>query len=187
MIADDHGVESIGGVMGGEASGCSEATTDVLVESALWDPLNIARTGRALGVNSDARYRFERGVDPAFTLAGLDLATRMIMELCGGEAFGPAAGRRDPRHQPLHRLPWTEVKRLTGLSLPVPEMKLALTELGFHVSGGQDRVCASRRRAGAATSRARPTSSRRSCASPASTAWTPCPSRACMTRSRSRC
>ncbi len=140
VIADDHGVESIGGVMGGEASGCSEATTDVLVESALWDPLNIARTGRALGVNSDARYRFERGVDPAFTLAGLDLATRMIMELCGGEPSDLLLAGEIPDTSRFIDFPWTEVKRLTGLSLPVPEMKLALTELGFHVSGGQDRV-----------------------------------------------
>ncbi len=66
VIADDNGVESIAGIMGGEASGCDETTTDVLIESALWDPLNIAQAGRKLGINSDARYRFERGVDPAF-------------------------------------------------------------------------------------------------------------------------
>jgi phenylalanyl-tRNA synthetase beta chain len=84
VIADDRGVESLSGIMGGEASGCSEATTDVLVESALWEPLNIAHTGRKLGVNSDARYRFERGVDPAFMLPGLELATRMVLDLCGG-------------------------------------------------------------------------------------------------------
>ncbi len=140
VIADEHGVESIGGVMGGEASGCSEATVDVLVESALWDPLNIARTGRALGVNSDARYRFERGVDPAFTLTGLDLATRMIMELCGGEPSELLLAGEIPDTSRFVDFPWTEVKRLTGLSLPVPEMKLALTELGFQVSGGVDRV-----------------------------------------------
>jgi phenylalanyl-tRNA synthetase beta chain len=140
VIADDHGVESIGGVMGGEASGCSEATTDVLVESALWDPLNIARTGRALGINSDARYRFERGVDPAFTLTGLDLATRMIMELCGGEPSELLLAGALPDTSRFIDFPWSEVKRLTGLTLPVPEMKLALTELGFHVSGAQERV-----------------------------------------------
>ena len=71
--------------MGGEHSGCDESTTDVLIESALWDPLNIARTGRKLGINTDARYRFERGVDPDFCVPGLELATRMVMELCGGE------------------------------------------------------------------------------------------------------
>ena len=72
--------------MGGEASGCDDSTTDVLIESALWDPHNIAHTGRKLGIVSDARYRFERGVDPAFALPGLELATKLVLELCGGEA-----------------------------------------------------------------------------------------------------
>src|SRR4030088_3058440 len=84
VIADDHGPESLAGIMGGETTGCSEQTTDVLIESALWDELNIAQTGRKLGINSDARYRFERGVDPAFMLPGLELATRMVLDLCGG-------------------------------------------------------------------------------------------------------
>ena len=84
-IADANGVESIAGIMGGELSGCTEETTDVLVESALWEPLNIARTGRQLGISSDARFRFERGVDPEFMMPGLDLATQLIVELCGGE------------------------------------------------------------------------------------------------------
>ncbi len=77
VIADRNGVESIAGIMGGQASGCDETTTDVLIESALWDPTNIAQSGRRLGIITDARYRFERGVDPAFTLPGLDLATRL--------------------------------------------------------------------------------------------------------------
>ncbi len=76
VIADEAGPESLAGIMGGEATGCSEATTDVLIESALWEPLNIAQTGRKLGINSDARYRFERGVDPAFLVPGLELATK---------------------------------------------------------------------------------------------------------------
>src|ERR1700761_2325947 len=84
VIADADGVESLAGIMGGEKTGCSEATTDVLIESALWNEINIARTGRKLGINSDARYRFERGVDPAFALPGLELATRMVLDLCGG-------------------------------------------------------------------------------------------------------
>jgi phenylalanyl-tRNA synthetase beta chain len=75
VIADDSGPESLAGIMGGEATGCSEATTEVLIESAVWDELNIAQTGRKLGINSDARYRFERGVDPAFMVPGLELAT----------------------------------------------------------------------------------------------------------------
>ena len=86
VICDDNGVESIAGVMGGEHSGCDEGTTDVLIESALWDPNNIARTGRGLGIVTDARYRFERGVDPAFCVPGAELATHLVMEFCGGEA-----------------------------------------------------------------------------------------------------
>src|SRR2546430_9142735 len=84
VIADGHGVESLAGIMGGEASGCSEQTSDVLIESALWNEINIAQTGRKLGINSDARYRFERGVDPAFMVPGLEMATRLVMEMCGG-------------------------------------------------------------------------------------------------------
>jgi phenylalanyl-tRNA synthetase beta chain len=84
LISDDNGPESLAGIMGGAHSGCSDATTDVFLESAYWDPITIAATGRALKINSDARYRFERGVDPAFTLAGLEAATQMILDLCGG-------------------------------------------------------------------------------------------------------
>src|ERR1700726_4145819 len=96
VIADDHGVESLAGIMGGEASGVSEQTTDVLIESALWNEINIAQTGRKLGINSDARYRFERGVDPAFMVPGLELAIKMVLELCGGTPSETVvAGRAD--------------------------------------------------------------------------------------------
>ena len=140
VISDDKTVESIGGVMGGEMSGCDETTTDVLIESALWDPLNIARTGRALGVNSDARYRFERGVDPAFCMPGLELATQLVLDLCGGEASEATLTGEIPDTDRIIEFLWTEVKRLTGLELPRPEMKLTLEQLGFHVSGSGDRV-----------------------------------------------
>jgi phenylalanyl-tRNA synthetase beta chain len=140
VIADEAGVESIAGIMGGEASGCDEGTTDVLVESALWDPLNIARSGRALGITSDARYRFERGVDPDFCRPGLDLATAMIVDLCGGEPSEMVFAGELPDSAHAIDFPWSEVKRLTGLDLPVVEMKLALTSLGFHVSGQGERV-----------------------------------------------
>ena len=108
VIADDDGVESLAGIMGGEATGCSEATTDVLIESALWDEINIAQTGRKLGINSDARYRFERGVDPAFMLPGLELATRMVLDLLRRHAVGgrpsPAAPSR-PSASSIFRCP----------------------------------------------------------------------------------
>ena len=135
VIADDAGVESLAGVMGGEASGCSEQTTDVLIESALWNEINIARTGRKLGINSDARYRFERGVDPAFMVPGLEMATKLVLELCGGSpsdnvVVGKAFG--DDR---VIDFPLTEVKRLAGIDVPFPEMRVILGRLGFMMAG----------------------------------------------------
>ncbi len=134
VIADDAGVESLAGIMGGQASGCDAATTDVLIESALWDPANIARSGRRLGIHSDARYRFERGVDPAFCLPGLELATRMVVEQCGGAVSQITLAGRIP--QPAKRIvfPWSEVKRLTGLELDSPEMAGILESLGFELA-----------------------------------------------------
>jgi phenylalanyl-tRNA synthetase beta chain len=135
VIADDHGVESLAGIMGGEASGCSEATTDVLIESALWNEINIAQTGRKLGINSDARYRFERGVDPNFMLPGLEMATRLVMELCGGapsENIVVGSPFGDDR---VIDFPLTEVKRLAGIDVPAAEMKRILGHLGFMMAG----------------------------------------------------
>ena len=86
VISDDNRIESLGGIMGGESSGCDEHTTNVLIESALWEPMATARTGRELGIITDARYRFERGVDPASLEPGLDIGTQMVLEMCGGEA-----------------------------------------------------------------------------------------------------
>jgi phenylalanyl-tRNA synthetase beta chain len=140
VIADDRGVESLSGIMGGEASGCSEATTDVLIESALWEPLNIAHTGRKLGVNSDARYRFERGVDPAFMLPGLELATRMVLDLCGGTPSEIAlAGSAEPSERVID-FPLSELERLAGLDLPLSEMRRVLERLGFFVAGQGERI-----------------------------------------------
>lgn len=140
VISDDNGVESIGGIMGGELSGCTEETTDVLIESALWDPVNIARTGRALGISTDARYRFERGVDPQFCLPGLDLATQMVIDLCGGTATEVMFTGELPNSERMIDFPVAEVKRLTGLSLTTPEIKGVLTRLGFWVTGSGDTV-----------------------------------------------
>jgi len=134
-IADDNGVESIAGIMGGEHSGCDEATTDVLVESALWDPMGTARTGRTLGIVTDARYRFERGVDPEFMVPGLELATKLVTELCGGapteiEVVGYSG------HTPKTvAFPTSEVKRLTGLDVPAETSMDILRRLGFGPKG----------------------------------------------------
>jgi phenylalanyl-tRNA synthetase beta chain len=140
VIADDNGVESLAGIMGGEATGCSATTTDVLIEAALWDPLNIAQTGRKLGINSDARYRFERGVDPAFMLPGLELATRMVLDLCGGTPSEiVVAGNPQPRELVID-FPLTELKRLAGLDVPLTEVRRVLGHLGFFVAGQDKKV-----------------------------------------------
>ena len=140
VIADEKGVESLAGIMGGEATGCSETTTDVLIESALWNELNIAQTGRKLGINSDARYRFERGVDPAFMLPGLELATQMVLELCGGEPSEiVVAGDPTPKEKVID-FPLSELPRLAGLKLPIAEVRRVLEKLGFFAAGQGEKV-----------------------------------------------
>jgi phenylalanyl-tRNA synthetase beta chain len=134
VICDDHGVESIAGVMGGEASGCDAETTDVLIESALWDPQNIAHTGRKLGIVTDARYRFERGVDPEFAVPGLELATQMVLDLCGGEASNPVLAGVVPRERVAVDFPWSETQRLAGLDVAPKQAAALLERLGFAVA-----------------------------------------------------
>jgi len=131
VIADDNGVESIAGIMGGEASGCTADTSDVLIESALWDPRNIAQTGRKLGILSDARYRFERGVDPAFMIPGLDLATKMVLELCGGEASETIIAGEVPDPKTIIEFPVSEINRLAGINPSISDVTGILEKLGF--------------------------------------------------------
>ena len=136
VIADANGVESIAGIMGGEHSGCDEATRDVLIESALWDPANIAQTGRKLGIMTDARYRFERGVDPEFCVPGCDLATELVLSICGGEPSRiVVAGDPSPPRRSIP-FPYGEVKRLLGVSIPRQEGEAILARLGFGVGDG---------------------------------------------------
>ena len=135
VIADEQGVESLAGIMGGEASGCSAQTTDVLIESALWDPINIAHTGRKLGINSDARYRFERGVDPAFMVPGLELATRLVLDLCGGEPSAITVAGDPTAPARVIDFPLSEVKRLAGLDVSPADIKQILGDLGFGLAG----------------------------------------------------
>jgi phenylalanyl-tRNA synthetase beta chain len=137
VIADDNGVESIAGIMGGEHSGCDENTKDVLIESALWDPLNIAQTGRKLGIVTDARYRFERGVDPAFCVPGAELATRMTLDLCGGQASHLIVVGSQATPAKIVDFPFSEVARLTGLDIARSEGETILRKLGFAIDGGR--------------------------------------------------
>ncbi|WP_346295968.1 phenylalanine--tRNA ligase subunit beta [Rhodopseudomonas sp. P1] len=135
VIADDHGVESLAGIMGGEVSGCSAETTDVLIESALWNEINIAQSGRKLGINTDARYRFERGVDPAFMLPGLELATKLVMEFCGGTPSDVVVVGNPFADDKIIDFPLAEVKRLAGIEVSLTEIRRILNHLGFTVVG----------------------------------------------------
>jgi phenylalanyl-tRNA synthetase beta chain len=135
VIADTDGVESLAGIMGGEKTGCSATTTDVLIESALWVPMNIAQTGRKLGVNSDARYRFERCVDPAFMAPGLEMATRMVLDLCGGTPSDVAVAGSAASPAREIDFPVAETERLTGLAVPLADARRILENLGFKVAG----------------------------------------------------
>ncbi|MES1989443.1 MAG: phenylalanine--tRNA ligase subunit beta [Pseudomonadota bacterium] len=139
VIADDENVLGFAGVMGGETSGSSVDTVDVFVESAYFDPVRTAKTGRATGIISDARYRFERGIDPAFTVPGLELATRMILDLCGGEPSHVIVAGAVPDTTKVIRFDPMRVEKLTGLSLARGESESILKHLGFGVnekSGG---------------------------------------------------
>jgi phenylalanyl-tRNA synthetase beta chain len=140
VIADEKGVESLAGIMGGEESGCDASTTDVLIESALWDEFNIATTGRKLGINSDARYRFERGVDPAFMLPGLELATQMVIDLCGGTPSEVVVAGQIPANEKVIDFPLGEVTRLSGLKIAQPEARRILENLGFFAAGTPEKM-----------------------------------------------
>jgi phenylalanyl-tRNA synthetase beta chain len=133
VIADDRAVLGLGGIIGGEETGSSEATVNVFIECAFFDPLRTAKTGRKTGIVSDARYRFERGVDPAFVLPGLELATRMILDLCGGEPGEIALAGAPPARNITVAYPVTETKRLTGVDVSPERQVEILSALGFSV------------------------------------------------------
>jgi len=140
VIADEKSVESLSGIMGGEETGCSAKTTDMLIESALWSPLNIAQTGRKLGINSDARYRFERGVDPNFMVPGLELATQMVLDFCGGTPSEIVVAGSAHAEDRVIEFPVAEVKRLSGLDVPLTDVRRILEKLGFFVAGSGETV-----------------------------------------------
>ena len=139
-ISDETGVESIAGIMGGEVTGCTEETVNVFVESAYWDPVQIATTGRKLKIHSDARYRFERGVDPAFTPEGLEHAVRMIVDHAGGEASEVVVAGAVPDVSRNYRLDPARVQSLVGMEIPEAEQRQTLTALGFRLEGNMAHV-----------------------------------------------
>ncbi len=141
VISDAGGIRSIAGIMGGRDTGAEEATTNVFVECALFDPIRIARTGRRLGLASDARQRFERGVDQALLPAALEAATRMILELCGGEASEVVAAGGEPAWQREATLRFERIAGLGGLDLARETAEARLAALGFAtVSADTDKI-----------------------------------------------
>ncbi len=133
VIADAAGVHDIAGIMGGEHSGCGEGTTDVLLEIAYFDPERIAATGRKLNLTSDARGRFERGVDPAFLDAGLDLLTGLILEICGGASSVVVRAGAAPAASKVVVYDPTLAETLGGIAIAADEQKRILGALGFGV------------------------------------------------------
>ena len=133
-------MESIAGIMGGLATGCTHDTVNVFLEAAVWDRVQIAMTGRALKINSDARYRNERGIDPAFNMEAVDLATQMILDLCGGEASEVVVAGKVPDVTRAYKLDPARVQSLVGMDIPESEQRQTLTKLGFKLEGNMAQV-----------------------------------------------
>jgi len=133
VIADDKDAEALGGVMGGLATGCTEDTVNVFVESALFDPVRTATTGRKLNLQSDARFRFERGIDSGFLETGMEIATRLILDICGGEASELVVAGSGPAEQQKVSFRPARVKELAGVDVEPEEMMRILDVLGFAV------------------------------------------------------
>ncbi len=139
VIADANGERPIGlgGVMGGESTGCDEGTTEVFLESAWFDPIRTAQTGRTTGITSDAQYRFARGVDPGSVVPGLELATKLILEICGGEASDVVVAGEAPAAPGAVTFDRSYVRQLTGLSIDDARIDRILIDLGFAIEGDQ--------------------------------------------------
>ncbi len=135
VIADDRAVLGFGGILGGEDTGCTPETKNILIECAYFDPLRTAATGRKAGVQSDARYRFERGVDPAFIKPGLDLATSMMLEVAGGKPSKAKIAGAPPESKKIIDFSFGKIEKLAGIALPEKQIRATLEALGFTVEG----------------------------------------------------
>ncbi|AEI92250.1 MULTISPECIES: phenylalanine--tRNA ligase subunit beta [Roseobacter] len=140
LISDAANVESIAGVMGGLATGCTAETTNVFIEAAYFDPVRTAYTGRALKINSDARYRFERGIDPEWTPYGIEHATHMILEHAGGEPSEVIVAGKIPDTNRAYKLDAARVQSLVGMDIPESNQRQTLTALGFRLEGNMAHV-----------------------------------------------
>ncbi|MFM7344017.1 MAG: phenylalanine--tRNA ligase subunit beta [Tagaea sp.] len=134
LICDSNGFISLAGVIGGASTGCDSDTTEVFLEVALFDPIRVATTGRQHQILSDARYRFERGLDPEFVMDGMEAATTMILDLCGGEASLPTIAGRVPDTRRSYTLRGTRVASLGGIEVAPARQKAILESLGFGVT-----------------------------------------------------
>lgn len=140
VISDAEGPESIAGVMGGLRTGCTDETVNVFVEAAYFDPIRTAHTGRAMKINSDARYRFERGIDPVFTPEGLEHAVRMILDHAGGEASEVVKAGEIPDVSRAYTLNTARCSSLVGMDIPAETQRDTLTALGFRLQGDMAHV-----------------------------------------------
>jgi phenylalanyl-tRNA synthetase beta chain len=134
VIADDREALSLGGVIGGESTGCTEATQNVYIEAALFDPVRTAATGRRLQIQSDARYRFERGLDPEFVRPGIEIATRLVLELCGGEPSEVAVSGKVPSWRRRLSFRPERSASLGGLDVPASDARTILEALGCNIA-----------------------------------------------------
>ena len=134
-IADERAVLALGGIMGGEATGTTTETRNIFIECAYFDPLRTAATGRKLGIVSDARYRFERGVDPDFILPGLDLGTALMLEVAGGKPSRAKVAGAPPASKTVVSFAFSHVEKLAGIKIPEKEMRGTLEALGFVIDG----------------------------------------------------
>jgi phenylalanyl-tRNA synthetase beta chain len=135
VIADDRAVLGLGGIIGGEDTSVTEATTNVFIESAYFDPKRTARTGRTLNIQSDARFRFERGVDPELVVPGLELATDLVLRLCGGSPSRTTIAGKPPKANKPFKFDPAIIKRLSGLDRSASEIKRLLGALGVTLTG----------------------------------------------------
>ena len=173
VIADKAHVLGLGGVMGGETTGATEGTTTIFIESAYFDPVRTAATGRKTGINSDARFRFERGIDPHSEMTGLNLATKMILDFCGGEPGAAIVAGREPDGRPAIRFDPARVQKLSGANFSNAETVATLKKLGFEIAGKAPALTVTPPSPGGRTSMAPPISLKRLSACPARSAFRP--------------
>ncbi|MBT4355848.1 MAG: phenylalanine--tRNA ligase subunit beta [Rhodospirillaceae bacterium] len=140
VIGDDEGVDDLAGIMGGERSGCSNETVNMFLEAAIFDPIRTATTGRKLNIISDARYRFERGLDATSPFWGSEMAARLVLDVCGGEASELVIYGEEPEWGKIFTLRHSRIEGLTGVKVPEPDCVRILETLGFEVSGAGEKI-----------------------------------------------